>query len=73
MAISSDLFMAILSMDAYNRGYNSSIVALTETSIGNATVGIAKGDQAAQDVSFYAQSYTWNGQTVIAYRGTDAF
>ena len=73
MAISSDLFMAILSMDAYNRGYNSSIVALTETSIGNATINAVPLPAGAQDASFYAQSYTWNGQTVIAYRGTDAF
>jgi len=81
MAISNDLFMAILAMDSYNRGYNSGIAALTGTSIGNATIGADSSiltdsngnDGVDEAVSFYAQSYTWNGQTVIAYRGTDAF
>jgi hypothetical protein len=37
MAISKDLFMAILSMDVYNRGYNTGL-SLSGTSIGNATI-----------------------------------
>ena len=70
MAISSDLFMAILALDSYNRGYNVG-VNLTGNSIGTADIGIDKGDQQAQDASFFAQSYLWNGKTIIAYRGTD--
>jgi hypothetical protein len=80
MAISDDLFRAILAMDAYNRGYNLGIAGLggLNTGIGLATVkqdsrildteGNAGVDQAA---SFFAQAYTWNGKTVIAYRGTE--
>jgi len=66
MAISSDLFMAILSMDTYNRGYNSAIVALTGTSIGNATINSVPLPTEAQAASFYAQSYTLDGMTIIA-------
>ena len=72
MAISKDLFLAILAMDSYNRGYNAGIgpigVGLGLTGqIGNATIGINSNaldqpglidrDQAA---SFYAQSYSLN-------------
>jgi hypothetical protein len=38
MTISKDLFLSILSMDAYNRGYNPGIAGLTGNSIGNATI-----------------------------------
>ena len=72
MPISEDLFLAILAMDAYNRGYNSGVgdpnIGLGGTSIGNATIGPAAANQGA---SFFAQSYTLNGKTIIAYRGTD--
>ena len=71
MSISSDLFMAILAMDSYNRGYNPGLV-ITGNTIGNATIGLAKGDQEAQAASFFAQAYQLaDGNTVISYRGTD--
>lgn len=70
MTISNDLFMAILAMDSYNRGYDIG-VAVSGSSLGLADLGIADGEADAQDASFFAQSYLWNGQTVIAYRGTD--
>jgi len=75
MAISEDLFLAILAMDAYNRGYNEAVTldpALTQ--IGNATIGLSSDTLAgspAVNASFYAQTYTWDGQTIISYRGTD--
>ncbi len=87
MPISKELMLAILAMDAYNRGYNSGIVGPNGNAqtglgltgqIGLATVqanssnldmpGNVGRDQAA---SFFAISYSWNGQTVISYRGTD--
>ena len=76
MTISNELFMAILSMDTYNRGYNPGINGLSNsqgTKIGNATLEAVGVDPngVAQANSFYAQSYTWNGQIVVAYRGTD--
>jgi hypothetical protein len=72
MPISDDLFMAILSMDAYNRGYGQGLV-VSGDQIGNAFLSIIANDPegVARNASFFAQSYTWNGQTVISYRGTD--
>ena len=59
-------------MDSYNRGYNAAlgdpVTGLPGSSIGNATIGLSRADVNA---SFFAQTYTWNGQTVISYRGTD--
>lgn len=63
MTISKDLFLSILSMDAYNRGYNPGIAGLAGpgTRIGNAVIS----DQSDVDegtpgvtASFYAISYT---------------
>ncbi len=80
MTISRDLFLSILSMDAYNRGYSPGIANLggAGTGIGNATVGqdaellLAPGT--AQAAGFYAVAYsdtTWG--TIISYRGTDSY
>lgn len=71
-----DLFTAIVAMDSYNRGYGSAVDFGTNsdaqgTRIGNATVFWNKGDSVAQAAGFYAIAYTYNGGTVIAYRGTD--
>jgi hypothetical protein len=86
MPISKDLFLAILAMDAYNRGYNAGIGnnvdGLGRTGkIGNATINDVALPTGSVSASFYAQSYTisgatgdlasLNGQTVISYRGTD--
>jgi hypothetical protein len=80
MTISEDLFLAILSMDAYNRGYNSGMgdpnAGLAGNLLGNATIGRATNANSEPDAvsaSFFAQAYTWHGQTVISYRGTDNF
>ena len=73
MAISPDLFLAILAMDSYNRGYNAGL-NITGNQIGTANLGIADNSTQAQAVSFFAQAYTLaNGQKVISYRGTDSF
>jgi hypothetical protein len=76
MTISNDLMLAILAMDSYNRGYGAGIDLgansdTAGTRIGTATVTKNKGDEAAQSAGFYAIAYDWNGQKVIAYRGTD--
>ena len=75
--ISDELMLSILSMDAYNRGYDPGISGLSDesgSSIGNATITARSSSQAGSaevNAGFYAISYTWNGQTVISYRGTD--
>lgn len=81
--MNSILMNAILSMDAYNRGYNAGIVfgsniedseAINNvTKLGNATVFRSKNDQLAKDISFYAIAYQYNGQNIISIRGTDEF
>ncbi|MEQ1710634.1 MAG: hypothetical protein ABL908_04445 [Hyphomicrobium sp.] len=75
MTISRDLFLSILALDSYNRGYNSGIHTLVEapgSQIGAATLKKASGES-GKDVGFYATAYAWNGETIISYRGTDNF
>lgn len=78
MTISPELFMAIFSMDSYNRGYDAGISGLSENGgIGNATITTTLSDVSetfeadAEAAGFYAVAYQWNGETVISYRGTD--
>jgi hypothetical protein len=76
LTISKDLFLSILSMDAYNRGHNPGISGLSDASdgtihIGNATISYNLSDAgtlpAAQAASFNAAPYTINsGVTGIA-------
>jgi hypothetical protein len=73
MPISKDLFLAILAMDSYNRGYNPGVVLPQSASsaIGNATLGKFTNqqgnEQAAVAASFFAQAYELTG----SYAGTD--
>jgi len=76
MTMTQDLFMAILAMDVYNRGYNEGITGLggEGSAIGTATLTDQSDVEADSDgvsAGFYAAGYNWNGQTVISYRGTD--
>ena len=62
MTISKDLFLALLSMDAYNRGYGAGVDLgqnsdKSGTLLGSATILKSKGDQEAQDAGFYAVAY----------------
>jgi hypothetical protein len=82
MAISPDLFMAILAMDSYNRGYDPGLVlpASATSQIGNAllaanssVLGLGSDGQPIDEAaSFFAQAHTLSSiPTVISYRGTD--
>lgn len=79
--MNNDVFLSLLALDSYNRGYGQNVLlnAGDSTSgqdeagrqIGNATilnVDLPSGSVAA---GFYAIAYDWNGQTIISYRGTD--
>ena len=86
MTISKDLFLAILSMDSYNRGYGAGIELsdVAGTQIGGVKISItseqiAEMNAEAQAAGFYAIAYDVDGsgpselagKTVISYRGTD--
>ena len=84
MTMSKDLFLSILSMDSYNRGYNPGMVGLSATSgthIGSATITRNSEDPqgVTQAAGFYAVAYKLDqavdtiasGTTIISYRGTD--
>ncbi len=71
-----DVFLSILALDSYNRGYEPGLDLGTSsdasgTQIGNATISKNKGDADARDASFYAIAYNWEGETIISYRGSD--
>ncbi len=73
----SILLRAILSMDAYNRGYDAGLTGLTGTMIGGASVitdsMLTPSTAGGQAASFYAIAYQLaDGSKVISYRGTDA-
>ncbi|MBU6338395.1 MAG: hypothetical protein KGQ36_00255 [Rickettsiales bacterium] len=79
--MNKDLMNAILAMDAYNRGYVPKINdgSVIGNEIGNAVIGSdskdlgnnVNGERVDQSSSFYAISYTYGGETIISYRGTD--
>jgi Ca2+-binding RTX toxin-like protein len=81
--MNDDLFKAILSMDAYNRGYNARINFGTNLSsdpdssgsfsIGNATFLNDSGKLlGAKTAGFYAIAYNYKDETIISFRGTDS-
>lgn len=77
------LFNAILSMDAYNRGYGAKIElsSANGTEIGNVTISATSADLPTnhENIGFYGIAYQIkDGQgnvieTIISYRGTDSY
>lgn len=68
-----DVFLSLLALDSYNRGYGQNVGGLTNSGmIGNATIlrqsNITENSDEVQ-AGFYAIAYQWQGQTVISYRG----
>jgi len=81
MAISKELFLSILAIDSYNRGYDEGIEDISET-LGNTQLGQTSGidpNDPERQASFFASSYTAGtgvtglatGTKIISYRGTD--
>ncbi|PZO81754.1 MAG: hypothetical protein DI626_10535, partial [Micavibrio aeruginosavorus] len=79
--MSSVLTNAILSMDSYNRGYGAAVL-LSGNQIGNYQISgnssslgqaIFNGQLVDRDeiIGFHATSYSYNGATIISFRGTD--
>lgn len=84
--MNSTLMKAILSMDAYNRGYDAGIEfhnadQTVNREVGNYTITAHSSDlldeagnpNVDDNIGFYALAYAYNGETVISYRGTDDF
>ena len=78
--MSPALFYALLSLDAYDRGYGAGldVAALGgpfATTLGDATIGRSSTDvlglNTTSAVGFFALTYQVGGKTVISYRGTD--
>jgi hypothetical protein len=66
--MNQDVMLAILAMDVYNQRSNASVKGVGQT-IGSASLREDYLEDAS--ASFYAASYSWNGKTIISYRGTD--
>jgi len=64
-ATQSDLFLAILALDAYNRGSDPGMTLPPDAptmQTGGATILDTFTDP---DTSFYAIAYQWHGETII--------
>lgn len=76
-----NLFLAILALDSYNRGYGKRVAfvgsqtgrdaAEVGRQLGTATILSQDISDQAFDADFYAIAYDWNDEKVISYRGTD--
>src|SRR6056297_2814616 len=87
-SIDPDVFKALLALDVYNREYGEGII-LEENANGLGyaeylTVLRPKENEGDEDIefgpdpasiaaSFYARAYTYNGEIIISYRGTDQY
>ena len=75
-----NLFLSILALDSYNRGYGERlrITPSGGTDVGK-HLGLAQINQQSDvetgqpgvQAGFYAIAYDWNGEKIISYRGTD--
>lgn len=68
-----DVFLSLLALDSYNRGYDRGLNELSESGgIGNATIRAFQPQEQDgwEEAGFYAIAYEWNGETIISYRGT---
>ena len=85
MTMNREVFLSLLALDAYNRGYRANVGGLPESGgIGEASIVTREsiyGEQADailqswQAAGFYAIAYDWNGETIISapsssWRGT---
>ena len=71
------VFLSLLALDSYNRGYGQLVAGLPDTGgIGNATI-VSQSDinQTSDAVAaeFYAVAYQWGNEKIISYRGTDYY
>ena len=65
-----DVFLSLLALDAYNRGYGQNVGGLCNSGmIGNANIrrqsNISPNSEEVA-AGFYAIAYEWNGETIIS-------
>lgn len=77
MATSREIYLSVLALDAYNRGYNSGLT-VDGNQVGRAQVVSDDFTLAQRDRGFYATAYDVSNvtslggaHTVVSYRGTD--
>jgi hypothetical protein len=70
--MNGDLFLSILALDSYNRGYNAG-TNVTGEQVGTAQITSQGFSDDWQNIGFYATAYSFGGETIISYRGTDNF
>jgi hypothetical protein len=77
MTISRDLFLSILALDSYNRGYGAGKTIIGDdaptTKLGTAEILRYRVNADPADKGFYGIAYEWEGKKVISYRGTDNY
>ena len=86
MPMNREVFLSLLALDAYNRGYGENVGGLETPTLdadGNPVEDIRLGRAQiisdseavlgpnAQAAGFYAIAYDWNGERVISFRGTN--
>ena len=77
--LSPDVFLSLLALDAYNRGYGRGVFANGSANddseagrkIGNATILNVDLPAGSEAVGFYAIAYELDGAKIISYRGTN--
>ncbi len=70
-----EVFLSLLALDSYNRGYGRGLNELSEVGgIGSATIRPfqLREQDGWEEAGFYAIAYGWNSETVISYRGNNA-
>lgn len=71
MSIDTEVLYALLALDAYNRRIDQQII-LSGNAVGNAEIFKDSVNYLEEpEDSFFAQTYTINGRTIISFRGTD--
>ncbi|MFA5990133.1 MAG: hypothetical protein WC803_11075 [Sphingomonas sp.] len=73
--MNSNVFYSILALDAYNRGSVQGVNDLPVGAIGGAIITTNSSNllnPEEDNTGFFGVAYSWNGQTIISYRGTDA-
>ena len=70
MSISKDLFLALLSMDAYNRGYGAGLELGAGSDVAGSLIGAAKIEKTIKDIPEFATKAEAAGFYAVAYKTT---